>query len=450
MANATSSTEAAKVEAQTTSGDVGRAARETSIYPWTLLCVLALISALSLVDRQLPFIAAEAIKRDLGLSDGQLGLVGGLAFSLFYTVLCLPAAALADRLSPKWVISLAVAIWSATTMLGGAATGFIQLCVARVGVAVGEAGCTAPSHALLADAFPARRRATALALYSLGGVLGLMGGFSLGGVLVDRIGWRGAFLVFGGFGLALSALAMVIVRPPSGTAATREPPMAAARTSARAAVRLLRSPTYRYLTLGASFHGLSVTAVMAWLSPFLSRVHHLTAGEAGSLVGLLSGLAGGGGVLLGGLAADRLSRRDLRWRLWTPAVAAATGLPLFLAAFASPQLGFALAFLAPATLMGLSTSGPVFATVQDLAPVRDRAVASALIVLIVGLIGGTAGPTAVGLFSDVLRPAMGAASLRSALAAIVLCGNSLGAMFFWLGAAHARRELSPIRNEGDA
>jgi predicted MFS family arabinose efflux permease len=408
---------------------------------WYALALLASIAAFSLLDRQLPFVMAEAIKQDLALSDGQLGLVGGLAFSLFYTVLCLPMASLADRYSRKWVITTAVAVWSAMTALSGLARNMSHLFLARIGVAFGEAGSVGPSHSMIADYFPPGRRATAMSLYSIGGTVGVLVGFSLGGWLSDQIGWRMTYLTFGAPGLLLAVLAALTLRDPVRVH------VSAPTTGGmgRVALKLLRTSTYRNLCIAASFHGSSATAIMAWLAPFFIRSHELTTAQAGLAVGFLSGAVGSLNVLLGGLVADKLAKRDRRWQLWVPAIGVILGIPLYLCGLLAAPVGLSFAALIAATLIGSSFAGPVFATVQDLADPRDRATASALIVLVVSLVGGAGGPAIAGFVSDALRPVQDHDSLRTALCMVMLLGHVGAAIFFMRAASTIRNDLGAAR-----
>lgn len=405
---------------------------------WYVLTLLTIIAALSLIDRQLPFVMAESIKRDLALSDGQLGMIGGFGFSLFYTLLGLPAARLADRFSRKWVVFPAVVVWSVVTAISGLSASFAQLFLSRIGIAIGEAGCVAPSHSLIADYFSPARRGLAMSIFAVGGTLGLMAGFALGGMLSDAIGWRATFAAFGLPGLAVGLLGAFTVREP-----TRVSKRASAAPPAMlgAAADLLRKPTYRYVCLAASAHGFAITAIMAWLSPFLIRSHGLSTGQAGMLTGLLTGAIGTIGILLGGVVSDRLAGRDLRWPLWFCAAAALGSAPLFIIGFAAPSLAVVMVALLPAALIGFSTSGPVFATVQNLADPRERATASAIIVLLVGLIAGAGGPAFGGMLSDALAPAFGASSLSVALCITTGIASPLGAFFFFAAASSAERDI---------
>jgi len=420
-------------------------------YRWYVLALLTAISIFSLIDRQLPFAMAEAIKHDLDLTDGQLGLIGGFAFSVFYTVLCLPLARLADRTSRKWVITGAVAVWSAMTVLSGAARSMGQLFIARVGVALGEAGCVSPSHSMIADYFPPGRRATAMSLYSIGATAGVMLSFSLGGWLCDRIGWRATYLLFGAPGLAVALLAAWTLRePPRCNLQSAASP---ARSMIAGALQLLRIRTFHQLAIAASCHAISATAIMAWTSPFLIRSHDFSAAQAGLTVGLLSGVAGSVCIVLGGVVADRLARRDRRWQMWIPALGVALGVPLYLIGLLMPQLELAMAAMVLATLVSTSYAGPVFATAQELADPDNRATASALMVLIVSLVAGAGGPPVTGFISDTLQPTLGANALRVALCIVMMAGSVAAAFFFMRTATSIVRDTrrsqaaSAIRQE---
>ncbi len=268
------------------------------------LLVLLLVSALCQIDRILPFILAESIKRDLGLSDTQLGLMTGVAFAVCFSLMALPLARLADRGSPRLVLVACIVVWSAMTGLGGLAASFLFLAISRFGVAFGEAGAVPAGHALIARKIRPESRGMAIGLFSMGIPLGTMIGFAVGGRIGDAFGWRTAFLGAGALGVFIALLAALV---PGATPALRQ---AAANTEPflQSSLRLLVSPAFRWLFVGAIVLGFASAPFYAFAAPFLIRTHGFTASEVGLSFGLLQGLMGIVGTLLGGRGFDRALR----------------------------------------------------------------------------------------------------------------------------------------------
>lgn len=406
-----------------------------------VLALLVAINVVAFVDRQLPFVLAESIRRDLTLDDTQIGLIGGLAFALFYAASILPLAALADHWSAKWVLVCCVAVWSATTALGGLASGFWQLAATRVGVAVGEAASTPASHVIISQTWPPQRRAFAIGIFSMGVPLGIMIGLGLGGWLNDLASWRVALVLIGLPGLVL-ALAFAFVAPD-----TRRAAHGADQTGLIAgARRLFRQPSYVFLAAGITVFGIGGYAVFAFAAPFLIRVQGLTATQAGLALGLLNGVAGVLGALGGGIATDWLARRDRRYALLLPAVGFGVTAPLLVAAWLAESGSATLALLVVPALFNALYGAPCFATAQALAPPNARAAASAIPLLGQSLIGASLGPVLVGMISDALAPEHGVQSLRYALCWLAL--GYVGAALLLLAATvHLRRDLARIEAE---
>ena len=370
------------------------------------LGLLFVIYTVNHVDRQIMHILIEPVRLDLGLSDAQMGALVGAAFALFYTVAGLPIARWADRGNRRNIISWALAIWSAMTVASGLAWNFLTLMAARVGVGVGEAGCTPPAHSLISDYYPEKRRATALSIYALGVPAGTLLGLAFGGLLADQLGWRMAFFVVGAPGVLLALITRyTLVEPPRGgfksKAHRSDGAVDASLQSVPEVLRFLWSlPSIRHVLIAASLQTLTLAGWGAWQATFLIRLHDLTLTQAGLALGLIAGVAGGLGTFGGGWLSDRLSYRDSRWYLWLPALGALVSLPFSLIAFSTGSVSLALAFLAVASLGNHVYSAVSHAVVQSLVKPRMRAVMSSIALFGMNLLGFGVGPWAVGVVSE--------------------------------------------------
>ena len=283
--------------------------QSTRVMLWLLLVVYIF----NFLDRQIVNILAEPIRRDLDLSDTQIGLMTGIAFALFYTVLGLPIARYADRpgTDRAKLIAGALAIWSAMTALCGLAQNFGQLLLARIGVGVGEAGCTPAAHSLIADSVPAEKRASALAFYALGIPIGSLLGMLIGGILADTIGWRKAFLFVGAPGLLLAIVVVLFLRDPRRKQVLDAKAPALPVLGMGAAIKsLLLSRTYVLLLAAGSAASFLSYGKSTWTTIFFQRTHGLSTSEVGFWFGIGGGIAGITGTILGGWLADRYGRID--------------------------------------------------------------------------------------------------------------------------------------------
>jgi len=370
--------------------------------------MLLAVYVFNFVDRQILSILARPIQADLGLTDAQMGLLGGLAFALLYSTLGVPLAWLADRTSRSWVITASLLCWSLFTAFCALAHGFWHLFLARVGVGVGEAGGVAPSYAVIAEHFPSERRARALAVYSLGIPLGSAAGVLAGGYIAAHVDWRWAFAVVGLAGLALAPLFRMVVRDGRRPAS----PTADAPRFAEVAGALARKPSFWLLSFGAAASSMMGYGIAFWLPSLLQRSFGLSLIETSWFIGAILLLGGTPGILQGGVLADRLGSGARGWFAWVPALAFVIGTPLFAAGInsGSARLAFVL-FLVPQGLAYVWL-GPVLSAVQHLVPAASRATASALFLLINNLIGLGGGIYALGALSTALTPTYGAQALR--------------------------------------
>ncbi|WBO21689.1 spinster family MFS transporter [Sphingomonas abietis] len=392
-------------------------------YALVVASFLALVYSFNFMDRQIMSVLQESIRREMGLSDTQLGMLTGLSFALFYTGFGIPVAWLSDRYRRVSIMAAACAIWSLATAGCGLARGFTQLTFARVMVGAGEAGGSPPSYSLLSDYFPPSRRATGLAIYSLGVPIGSAFGVALGGWVAAHYGWRSAFVAVGLPGLVLAALMLVIVREPQR--GRLDPPRAdaagaAAPVSLPAGLRAFFGNRIMVLTAIAS--GLSAFAgyaLLSWNPSFLARVKGMGLGEIAGWYGLLLGVTGIIGTFGAGQLVDRLGRRDPRWYGWVPAIAFAIGLPAFLGLLWVPDWRWSMGFL---TILGLVSTmylAPALAVVQNAAPPAQRSLAGATLLFLLNLIGLGGGPLYVGWISDLARGHGAAQPLLVAYAALL-------------------------------
>jgi predicted MFS family arabinose efflux permease len=405
-------------------------------YRTYVLAVLLTAYIFNFIDRQLPTILAPMLVDEFDLSDKQIGLMTGFAFAVFYTFVGIPIARWADVGSRRTIIALALAVWSAMTAVTAFAQSFLHLALARIGVGIGEAGCSPPAHSLISDVFPPEKRATALSIYSLGIPIGGALGTLVGGWLGQLYGWRVAFLVVGLPGLLLALLVRFTVREPARAASHTggEPVEVVARF-------MLRLPSFLHLSAGTALHAFYGYGAAAFLPIFLIRVHGLGLGEISTALAALALTTGTAGTYLGGWLSDRLAHADARWYMWVPAIGSLIAIPFTFLFYLWPEPWTALLLSIPGTIVGGLYLGPCFAMTQSLAKPHMRAMASAVLLFIVNLIGLGIGPVFVGVLSDLLKPSFGVDSLRYALLATVAAGAAWSAVHFHLAARTLREDL---------
>lgn len=406
-------------------GDAQSPARGRSVLLFLLL--MFLVSSLNMADRQLIGIAAQPIKREFGLSDTMIGLLGGTAFALVYPPLGLPLAWVADRFNRRNLLAWCLAWWSAATMLCGVVTAPLGLLLSRIGVAAGEAGYAPTSHSLIADTIAPERRSSAFAVLVAGISAGTFIAMVGGGWLTQHYGWRTAFIAIGAPGVLVAILVRLLVREPARTTMPGGSPWPAYK-------RLLGSAPFRWCVAGSALH-LMVTYGLIWAVPWLERSHGIGPAQAGLLLGTIGAAAGLIGSLAGGAIGDRLAQSDRRWLGWWPAVtvlaAAAFGVPALL----TQSLTLALLGLAAATFLNALYQPSTYALVQGVAGPGERASAAALMIFIQNLIGLGLGPACVGFASDLLTPEFGADALGIALAGLFLVNGLSAAAFYCAGRA---------------
>lgn len=406
---------------------------KTSSYAYYVLILLTLVYTFNFIDRQIIAIVSPAIKAELGLSDKMLGLLKGLAFAILYTTLGIPIAWLADRWNRVSIVSIALAIWSAFTALSGFAQNASQLALARVGVGIGEAGGSPPSHAIISDYFPKEKRASALAIYSLGIPIGQALAFLLGAWVLQNFGWRKAFLVVGVPGVALSIVLKLTVREPV-RGSQEKSGAAAARVGFFDGLKQLAAiPSFWGLVGGVTAASFTGYGVGLWAVDFLVRAFGLKYfPDIAVPLGLLNLGAYVLGTWLGGFLTDRLGKRDKGAYAWVPALGMLLTIPVGALSNWAGTPFWAFFWIAP-FLLGLGLYlGPSWSLVQTLAPVNLRAFAVAVMFFILNLIALGLAPLWVGAISDYFEPKYGpATALRIALTTLALSSAIAVACYYW-------------------
>lgn len=409
-----------------------------------ILFMLTGVYVFNFIDRQILVILQESIKKDLGLSDTQLGLMSGFTFALFYVSFGIPIARLADKGNRKKIITVSLLIWSGMTAISGRAQNFIQLLLARIGVGIGEAGGSPPAHSMISDLFAPGKRATALAIYSTGISIGILLGFLIGGWIDHYFGWRTAFFVVGIPGIIFAFIFSITVKEPLRGLAENKTGLAVNNSIKEVILTLWRSKSFRYLALGTGMAAYSAYAKSSWIPPFLARVHGMKSAEIGIWLSLLIGIGGGLGYFLGGFLSDKIGKVDKRWYLWLPAAALLIAIPFSLFIYFVPNTKVALFLIAiPSFLLSIYLA-PCIALTHSLVGLRMRAMASAILFFILNIVGLGCGPLITGMVSDYLKPTMGTDSLRWALSS-ALIANILAAFFFFMAARTIREDLNKAK-----
>ena len=439
----------------------GARASETPVslssgYTKYALGLLLCIYIVNFLDRQVVTILAEPIKKDLHLADWQIGMMSGFAFALFYTVLGLPIARLAERKNRPLIIASALTAWSGFTALCGTAQGFAQLCLYRVGVGVGEAGCTPPAHSLITDYTPKAKRASALSFYSMGTPIGTLAGMAIGGIVADQYGWRVAFFVAGTPGLVLAAVAALTLKETrSKIKADIEASAAHRATVGETMAVLARKRTFWLLSLASALSAFVLYGNAPFLPAFFLRNHAAEVaamaaqfslkpvGFIGMALGVISGVTGALSSIIGGWICDRTAAKDVRDTMIAPIAAALIGVPTsILVVLMGGAEGALWAYIIPAFTYYF-WYGPVYSTTQGIVPPHMRATAAAVLLFMINLIGLGFGPLLVGACSDFVSKGLGmgaAEGVRWALIANAMVGL-IAAGLYWMARKTIREEM---------
>jgi len=404
-----------------------------------VLFLLTLVYALNFVDRQILVILSESIKADMELSDSQLGLLTGFAFAIFYVSVGIPIARWADRGNRRNIVSLAITVWSGMTALSGLSQNYWQLLMARIGVGVGEAGGSPPAHSILSDYYPAEERGRAMSIYSTGVYIGVLLGFLVGGWINHTYGWRTAFFVAGIPGFFVALLVRYTLKEPQrgGLDGRKNEAPSDFRHTLNT---IWRFKSFRWFTLAAGLTAFTSYGIGNFMPSFMIRSHGLDSMQAGIALAITAGLGGAIGTFMGGMFADKLGQRDMRWYLWISAIPALLAVPFLLTGVFATSTTVMYILMFCYTLLGAFYLGPTIAIAHTLVRPGMRAMASAVLFFILNLIGLGLGPLSVGVLSDVLAASMGTDSLRYAIALVSGVGV-LAATCFALAARHLLADL---------
>jgi predicted MFS family arabinose efflux permease len=398
------------------------------------LILLLLAYTLSITDRMILSVLFTPIKAEFGLSDTQLGLLGGLAFAIFYATMGIPVARLADRGNRKLIIVLSLFIFSVFTVLCGFAVGLVTLILFRIGVGIGEAGVNPSSQSIIADYYPPEKRSSAMAILMLGANIGMIFGFIVGGAISEHYGWRMALMAVGAPGVLLTFFVMIFLKePPRGTfenEAHAAPPPVHEIFS-----RLWHTPAARFLVFAVTLQAMLGYGLAQWLPSFFMRTHGIAETQAGATMGLVLGVAGILGAITGGKLCDRAAQRGNHEIPRLLGKVTLIAVPILAIAFQVPHLIASLpVFFVPIFLINFYL-GPSLGLVQTLSPVRMRAVSAALVLLSMNLVGLGLGPVLIGAASDLLEPAFPGRGLAVALSIAALTG--LVSAYFFRRSANA-------------
>ena len=408
---------------------------------WYALGILALVYAVNIADRFVVSALIEPIKHELQLSDTAIGFLTGTALAIFYTGMGIPLGLIADRVDRRKLIALSLGIWSLMTALSGMAANFAQLLLARIGVGIGEAGGTPASQSLLSDVFPRSHLVLANTVFTLGAAAGSMLGSVAGGNIAEAFGWRAAFLALGLPGVGLALIVRFTMRePPRGGGSSASSP---AGTPLRETLRFIRGQrSLIHVLAGATVITYWGWGLLWWTPAFFSRTHHLSTGQAGTLVGTVSGIAGAAGIIGGGLLIHFLSRRDPRWQVWVVGAATIFGTFASVLLYATGSLSWATLALWMFVPVAYLNLGPILSLTQSLVRPRMRGLTCALLLFGANVANLALAPQFIGILSDqlALRFGAGSESLRWAL----LINTSTGvwaAYHFWAAGRRIRADL---------
>lgn len=419
-------------------------------YKHYLLGVLALVLTSNCVDRVAMGLVLQSIKADLSLSDTQLGLLTGIAFAIFYSVMGIPIARWADRGNRVTIIAVTTALWSAAVAFCGLAVSFVQLLLIRIAVAVGEAGCNPPAHSLIADHFTRAERPRAVAIYMLGAPFATIIGYFGAGWLNELYGWRTTFVVLGLPGIALAALAFFTLREPRLDAPVTQTVSGAEEHSSLMEVcRVLWAKTsFRHLLLFYALSSFFTTGIGQWKPSFFIRSFGFQTGELGTWFAVIYGLSGFLGTYLGGRWASGNAAGNEGLQLKAIACTYCVLGVMSACTYLAFDVYVAFALVAIVMVASGMVVGPLFATVHALVPQNMRAIAIAIMFLFSNLVGMGLGPLAAGALSDAFYPWAGDDSLRYALLAMSP-GYLWCALHIWNASTTIRRDLAAVGYEAE-
>jgi predicted MFS family arabinose efflux permease len=398
---------------------------------WFVLAVLYLAYVCNVADRHVLSILAQSIKHDLALSDWQVGLLIGPAIAFFYAVVGIPMAYLADRVHRVRFLAICLALWSVLTALGGAAANAWQLALTRIGVSAVEAGGSPASSSIIADYFLPRARPLAMGIFASAATTGLLFSFGLGGFAAEHLGWRWTLVVAGAPGLVLAALILATVRDPvrgslddGGEPVKPPPPLLVALGT------LLRNRLFFRTVIATGLSNFCFHAIINWGPSLVIRKFYAGTGHAGAALGIGIALFGGVAAIVSGRAIGRLAAGGMRRPLRIAALLMALSGPVMLLALFSARLELCVALMCTAYALQSFTVPLYWTVAQSSVPGEMRAMATAVMLLGLAIVGSGVAAPVIGALSDGFAPWAGRASLQYALAAGTAM-NLICAGFFW-------------------
>jgi len=409
-----------------------------------VLFMVTLVFVVNYLDRQILAILLPLIKADFKLSDTALGLLAGPAFAVIYATLGIPLALMADRLNRRNIIAVSLALFSLMTVFCNYASSFAQLLLARFGTGIGEAGTGPSINSMIADLYPPKERATALSIYSAGLNVGLLIAFFGGGWVAQHYGWRTAFLASGVPGLLLVFLFLATIEEPKRGHSDGLSDEAAAPDLIATARFLWSQRSFRFIALGTSMSAFGGYAAIAFVPSFLARSHGMSPSQIGLLLAVTTGVLGFAGTALSGVIADRVGKVNVGRTMLVPVVATFISAPFSPIFYLSPSMAWTVVALCFPSLFGASYLGPAYSATQGLVPLRMRATAAAILLFVLNMIGLGLGPQTVGILSDLLRPSLGADSLRWALLSTLITGLA-GAYCYWRASLVLQADMDRVR-----
>jgi MFS family permease len=423
----------------------------STTYVWYVIALLTIVNVFNYMDRMALSVLLPSIKADLALSDGQVGLLVGFAFALFYAICGIPIARYADRGIRRNVIAISLTVWSIMTALSGAAQNFWQLFMARVGVGAGEAGGLPPAQSILCDYVPVERRSGVFAIHSFGLIVGMMLGMALAGPLSEIIGWRWTCVALGLPGIGVAFIVRLTLREPARgvldrKAAVKETKAARDESLSPLAtlVVLWRCRTFKLLMLSTVMHGFIYCALTQWWPSFYARSFGLSLSSVGLYLGVGLGCGSGLGMLIGGLLSNKGAQRDTKLPLLLGAAGMCLAIPASLGSLLAPSVGVSIMLVFVTGLLWSVPSGPQVATLYSVVPPGMRATAGAISIFFSSVVGFGLGPTFVGFLSDLLASRLGVESLRYALLAPI-CLMPIPAMVLYAAALAAPADMQRAR-----
>lgn len=406
-------------------------------YRYYVLIMLMITSMFNIADRLIMSILLEDIKAEFTLTDTQLGLLAGLAFALFYALMGLPIARLADKYNRKNILSASVVFWSAMTAVCGLATGFVSLFFARLGVGVGEAGGSPPSYSIIADYFKPSERARAMGIYVIGAVLGTGGGLIVGGLLGEWLGWRLTFMVLGAPGILLGIILYYTVKePPRGRFDSGSEEDKKASDIKKTIRSLLRNKVYVRASISYAMLTMIGYSMAIWLAPIMLRNFDVSLGKVGLYLGLTYIVGGVPGPLIGGYLTDFMVKIDARWRAWIPAIGSLGSVTSLWFCLSADSLIEFLGFFSIGYALFMIPQGASMSMLQSWVGSGERALATSLALLVNSLVGLALGPFVIGALSDALAPKYGVLSLSYSLLIVCVAAAFIAAAcYYWTSRA---------------